>query len=309
VLTHRVDTIDWQSPIDLSRRFVSDSIAPLPYTRVYSELGPHHRLRYNQLTGMFSNELILRLETGFLDRVLAAVVRRSGRDSVDADLVAALHRFRDDERSHAVLWRQLNRLSAPAWYEHADAHFLQMPAALDAAAALLTRYPLACPVVFWLQLVQEERSIEISRRCLRMPVDEIEPRYRAVYGAHVRDEVRHVRLDCQLIERFHARQSAVARRLTAAIFRWVVGRAFLRPVRSTVGIVRTLASEYPELQPLLPRMIRELGALPEDLAYHEMMYSRRTTPITFELFDAFPEFHQMRDVLLAYTPASAEGGA
>jgi hypothetical protein len=32
------------------------------------------------------------------------------------------------------------------------------------------------------------------------------------------------------------------------------------------------------------------------------MYSRRTTPLTFALFDEFPEFHQMRCVLRAYKP-------
>ena len=54
---------------------------------------------------------------------------------------------------------------------------------------------------------------------------------------------------------------------------------------------------------MLPRMIGELRRLAGNAGYQHMMYSRETTPLTFDLFDAFPEFHSMRRVLLAYTPA------
>ena len=154
-----------------------------------------------------------------------------------------------------------------------------------------------------MQLTQEEHSIEISRRCLRMPAGALEPRYAAVYGEHLRDEVRHVQVDCHLIERFYAAQSLTARRMTAMVFRWVLANLFLRPARSSVRVIEVLASEYHELRPLVPRMVRELRALVADEAYNQMMYSRQTTPLTFELFDAFPEFHSMSRVLRAYTPA------
>ena len=66
-------------------------------------------------------------------------------------------------------------------------------------------------------------------------------------------------------------------------------------------------SEYPELAPLLPRMLQELKDLRNSMEYHEMMYSRRSTPMTFALFDEFPEFHQMGSVLRAYAPQPAGG--
>lgn len=300
----RTRHIDWTAPIDRTRWFFCETLTPLYYTGSYATLAPEHRRRYNQLTGMLSNELILRLETGFLDTALGAVVRRRGRGVAD-ELIDALSRFREDEQRHADAWRRLNELSEPEWYRHGHQHLVRVPAALDTVARTLARHPLACPVVFWIQLAQEERSIEISRRCLRMPSETIEPRYAAVYGEHLRDEVRHVQVDCHLIERFHASQSLAVRRVTATLFRWVVANLFLRPSRSTVRVIDTLALEHPELRPAVPRMVRELRALVGDDEYHQMMYSRRTTPITFGLFDAFPEFHSMTRVLRAYTPSPA----
>ena len=301
-----VDAIDWETPIDRSRLFFCDTLTPLYYTKSYALLAPEHRLRYNQLTGILSNELILHLETRFVDRALAAVARDPG---VNEDLLDTVRQFRDDEVRHAESWRRLNRLSEPGWYRTDRSHLVRVPPVLDRLANVMVRYPAACPVIFWMQLSQEEHSIEISRRCLRLPAGALEPRYAAVYGAHLRDEVRHVQVDCHLIERFHAAQSAAGRLATAGVFRWLLANCFLKPVRSTIRVLDVLTSEYQELRPLLPQMIRELRSLAADPAYQQMMYSRHTTPITFQLFDAFPEFHAMQHVLLAYAPPASRRSA
>jgi hypothetical protein len=298
---------DWNTPIDRTRWFYCETLTPLYYTPIYRALAPEHRLRYNQLTGMLSNELILLLETGFLDAVLQAV---DSARHVDHDgLVTAVRRFREDERRHAETWRRLNQLSAPAWYANTDRYLVRIPPGAIGLSRITSRHPLMFPFVFWIQLAQEERSVDISRRCLRLPPGMLEPRYAAVYRAHLGDEARHVQLDSCLLDRFHASQSRPARRLTAAIFRFVVEALFLKPLYSTVRVIEVLASEFPELTPLIPRMRDELGRLGGDADYQEMMYSRRTTPVTFSLFDRFPEFHCMRQVLQSYEPAIVFGGS
>jgi P-aminobenzoate N-oxygenase AurF len=298
-VSSRLEHVDWETPINRSRLFFCDTLTPLYYTTSYAALGPEHRRRYNQLMGMFSNEMTLRLETSFVDTALNAISRHG---VIDAELAAAVRRFRDDERRHADGWRRLNQLSEPDWYRTDGPRLVRVSPVLDRLSKVLARHPAFCPLIFWIQLAQEEHSIEISRRCLRMPVDVLEPRYAAVYGEHMRDEVRHVQIDCHLIEQFYASQSLAARRITAGVFRWILSNLFLRPARSAVRIVEVLASEHQELQPLLPQMIRELRALVANDGYQQMMYSRLTTPLTFELFDAFPEFHSMSTVLRAYTP-------
>jgi para-aminobenzoate N-oxygenase AurF len=299
------DAIDWHTPIDRSRWFFCETLTPLYYTAVYRDLGVAHRLRYNQLTAMLANEIIAFMETEFLVAALSAVESRHGDRSQPPDLHAAVRRFRDDERRHADIWHNLNRLSEPVWYASANRRLLSIPGSALMAARLIARWPVAFPVVFWLQLVQEERSLEISRRCMRISQQVMEPRYAAAYGAHLPDEARHVQIDRHLIEHFYRPRSLAVRQATALLFRLIVGTLLVTPVHSAARVVRVLAAEYPELAPVVPRMLRELRALQGSVEYHEMMYSRRTTPVTFALFDEFPEFHQMRAVLRGYNPQPA----
>lgn len=293
--------IDWQTPIDRSRWFFCETLTPLFYTSVYGELSVDHKRRYNQLTAMMANEVIGFLETELLTPALSALGRRhTGR--LPPDLLAAVIRFRDDEAAHADIWRKLNHLSEPGWYAKSGRRLLGMPRGALTAARAIARHPLAFPVVFWLQLVQEERSIEISRRCLRVPSHQIEPRYASAYGGHLADEARHVQIDRHLIDRFYRGRSAALRHATASLFKAIVASLLVTPVHSTARVVRVLATEYAELSPLVPRMLRELRALRTSVEYHQMMYSRVTTPVTFALFDEFAEFHRMRTVLPAYEP-------
>lgn len=295
------DGIDWRTPIDRSRWFFCETLTPLYYTAVYRELGPEHRLRYNQLTAMMANEIIAFMETEFLGAALTAVACQGDRRQ-PADLHTAVLRFRDDERRHAGIWQNLNRLSEPAWYASATRRLINIPRGALMAARLIARHPVAFPVVFWIQLVQEERSLEISRRCMRVPPEVMEPRYATAYGAHLPDEARHVQIDRHLIDHFYRPRSLAVRQASALLFRMIVGTLLVTPVYSTGRVVRVLAVEYPELAPLVRRMLHELKELRSSDEYHEMMYSRRSTPVTFALFDEFPEFHQMRAVLRAYEP-------
>ncbi len=303
------DGIDWRTPIDRSRWFFCETLTPLYYTAVYRDLGVEHRRRYNQLTAMMANEIIAFMETEFLVAALSAVESRHGDPRQSPDLHAAVLLFRDDERRHADIWHNLNRLSEPAWYGSAKTRLLSIPRGALTAARLIARRPVAFPVVFWLQLAQEERSLEISRRCMRVSPQAMEPRYAAAYGAHLPDEARHVQIDRHLIDRFYRPRGIAVRQATALLFRLIVGTLLMMPVHSTARVVRLLAAEYPELAPLVPRMLRELRGLQDSVEYHEMMYSRRTTPVTFALFDEFPEFHQMRAVLRGYDPRLTESRA
>ena len=293
------ETIDWSTSIDRSRWFVCETQTPLFYTRLYDSLTAGQRLRYNQLTGMLSNELIALLETELLTAALHAI-ESSG--TPDAELVAAVHRFRHDEKRHAEMWRRLNRLSEPAWYATRDRYLARVPSSAIALARALARRPAWFPVVLWIQLAQEERSIDMSRRSLALPANHLEPRYRAAHQAHVQDEVRHVQVDWHLIGRFYDRRSKAIRLATARLFRFFVGSVLLMPVYSTTRVIRALAGEFPELQAQVPRMLAELRGLQSDDRYHEMMYSRRTTPITFSLLDRFEEFRDVGKTLRGYQP-------
>ena len=134
----------------------------------------------------------------------------------------------------------------------------------------------------------------------------IEPRYRDMYEHHLRDEVRHVQMDRILIDRFYARQSAGGRRFNARLFATMISRFFLRPTRSAMTVVDRLVVERPDLAPLRQKIVDQLEAVAQNPDYHAMMYSRASTPITFELFDRFDEMRRMTRVLRSYQPAGTE---
>jgi hypothetical protein len=298
------EAIDWTTAIDRRRRYYCETLSPLFYTPSYARLAEPVRRRYTQLMGMLSNELIARLEADIVDPCLAAVERL--RD-LPPELRAAIGGFRADERRHAEAWHRLNVLSEPTWYGGGRrAALLGVPPIVGRLAPGLAGQRWAVPAVLWIQLLQEERSIDISRRLLRLPADTIEPRYAAVYREHLRDEARHVQLDARLIAHVRARQSPAARRATMAVVRWVVRRFFLAPARSADRLTRILGAEFPDIRPLVPVITGELHAVAGDDRYHAMMYSRATTPISFRLFDAYPECHAMQTVLRAYRPEPQE---
>jgi len=180
-----------------------------------------------------------------------------------------------------------------------------VPRTTQAFLKQVTCRPRLFPAIFWIMLVLEERSIDISHRCLRMEPADIEPNYREVYRKHLEHEVGHVYLDGQLIDRYYAHRRGWVRRFNARLLRAAVAAFLLPPVRSAARVVQQLVRELPQLAPLQSLMLaqlKEVGARPE---YHQMMYSREATPITFNLFDQFPEMHAMSRALKSYVPPAA----
>ncbi|MCA9072386.1 MAG: diiron oxygenase, partial [Planctomycetaceae bacterium] len=171
----------------------------------------------------------------------------------------------------------------------------------------ITTRPMLFPVVFWIMLALEERSLDISHRTLHLDEDTIEPRYRMIYREHLKDEARHVQLDWHLIERFYVPRRSSVRKVNAWLLKQMLGRFFLPPTRSAVRVVQYLAKEDAWLLSQLPEIKRQLKQVGLNPNYYEMMYSRKTTPILFSLFDRFPELQIMQKVLKSYTPHGQEG--
>jgi P-aminobenzoate N-oxygenase AurF len=292
---------DFATPIDRTRWFVCPTLTPLYYAPIYNRLESLHQRRYNQITALSFSELIGFFETTFAASVLVALAA-ARRGALDRELSECLDGFIAEERQHTEWWRQLNRLSEPDLYAQSDRTIIRLPAAAKWLLRQLTKHPHQFPFVFWVMLALEERSLEISRRCMRMPAEEIEPRYLAIYRTHMAHEVRHVQIDWHLIDRFYARRPAAVRRWNAKLFRAAVRRFFLPPTRSAWRAVQRLAGEFPELASVRSAMKRQLRDVGRDPNYHEMMYSRESTPVTFSLFDRFPEFHSMSRVLHSYRP-------
>ena len=283
----------FDTPIDASRWFVCPTLTPLYYTKSYSRLSREQALRYNQIMGMAHNEVIAFFETRFAGNVLGTLAKAKRKGS-PAGLAECLGNFIREEASHTEMFRRLNRLSEPRWYAQQDFHVLCIPPAVQRLLNYVTRHPRTFPMVIWIMLIMEERSLEISRRYAHMDKAKVEPHYAAVYRNHLHDEVRHVQIDWHLLECFYEGRASPLRELNAALVRLFVYGFFFTPARATVRAVDLLVGEFPELAELYPQMVLELKALRHDEDYRRMMYSQEVNPLTFALFDYFPEFDAMK---------------
>ena len=83
----------------------------------------------------------------------------------------------------------------------------------------------------------------------------------------------------------------------------------LAPNRMTIRVARRLAEDFPRLRPALSRIAGELRALVSEPRFQAMLYSRESHPISFALFDRYPELHSVREVIRSYEPQAAGGAA
>jgi hypothetical protein len=73
-----------------------------------------------------------------------------------------------------------------------------------------------------------------------------------------------------------------------------VAGLFLKPRRANVRLVDLLIAEFPDLQPLRPRLVQAVHDLADNPGYLRMMYSPESTPISRALFDRLPELAGLR---------------
>lgn len=286
--------LDASATVDRTRPFICDTLTPLYYTPTWAELETHERLTYNQLNGMYWNELIAAFEKEMALAVLNAAGRRGG---VPASIRERLRGFANDEIEHARAFARLNQLSDPRRYANGERSLLRLPPGAGLLVPLLAASS-AVSALVWLMLLIEERSIAVTEIAACNP--DLDPAYASVYAAHAEDERRHVAVDVELLALLHERRGATVRSLTATVFRSLVQGFLIGPGPAAMRIVDALIDSHPRLAPLRPRLRRELRALASDRGYHRMMYSREKVPITFALFDRLPEMHRMQSVLLGY---------
>lgn len=284
--------------VDRARPFICDTLTPLYYTPSWADLDRAERLTYNQLNGMYWNELIASFEKDLALAVLSATGRRG---DVPPAVRERLRGFARDEILHAAVFARLNRLSDPLRYGKREHWFVRTPAGGGAVVRMVAGTAAVAALV-WLMLLLEERSIAVTEISTRNAG--VDSAYATVYAAHSDDERRHVALDVELLAALHEPRAAAIRRITAAVFRSVVKAFLVGPGPAARRVVDALIEDHPRLAPLRPRFRRELHALAGDRRYHEMMYSREKVPVTFALFDRLPEMRAMSSVLLGYEPAS-----
>jgi hypothetical protein len=224
------------------------------------------------------------------------------REALPAPLAAGLREFHREEQRHTAMFRALNRRCAPEFYQDSASRFILVSRPAKALLANLARRPRLFPLLIWLALLQEERSLYYSKGCLAEAAA-IEPNFVALHRLHLADEIGHLRWDEELLGWLWPQTGAALRAINVRLLRWMTGEFFLLPKRSGLRVVGQLAAEYPELD--LAALRLALAGLARDPQYLQTLYSREITPRSYARFDANPEFTLLTQTFPGYRPAGS----
>jgi hypothetical protein len=284
--------------IDHTKRFIAEEFTPLFHTSAYRLLPPAALLRYNQLHALYFNEQVAFFEQEMLSPALLALQR----DSLPASLAKGLRDFFDEEQRHTAMFRALNRRCAPELYRDDVYEFIRVARPWRVLLGEIARRPRLFPLLVWLALLQEERSLYYSKGCLEK-ADELELHFVATHRAHLADEVGHIGWDEELLDWLWPQIGHALRWFNARLLNWMIGEFFLLPKRSGLRVVEQLVHEFPQLDAeALHRGMRELKT---SSAYLRTLYSREITPRTFARFDTQPEFALLAQTLPGYRPSGS----
>lgn len=278
------------SPIDLSRPFIHEEFTPLYHTPLYTRLSDAQRLRYNQLSGMKVNEQFMLFERDFADRILAKLHRHPAL-ATRPDIIACLRTMMKEEQCHHDMFRDLNQACLPEVYAHTDRYFSKLSCLETLSIRLATSMYQHLTCLLWFLLAVEEYSVGLSRAMMRSSQTEtlgmLEPTFQRVHAEHVKDEIRHVHIEAQLVDACFASRGKISRCVNAYLFDVLM--TYVAIPHAAVGIIAHLVAEYPELAPLQRELIASVLSLKHDKAFTHTVFNRCLMPHTFALLDIQPE--------------------
>ncbi len=282
-------------PMELGRLFMPEALTPLFFTPVYAGLTAEQRLYYNQLQACCFNEQIVFFESLIGDGVMQALLKENWPPT----FARQLRQFWQEEQAHSAMFRRLNRSSRPQWYERADYHFVRFAPPLWAFIRWAARHPRLFPMLLWLMLLQEERSLHYSSEFLRHR-QQLEPHFVEAYRLHMIDEAGHVRSDLALLDQWWPSLSMRSRQRNARWLAWVIREFVSGPKRGQWRVIEALLQAFPVLQ-AQRRWIREqVVALEQNETFQLSLYSRRIVPRSFERFDQWPELQVLEGAIRGY---------
>src|SRR5690242_4604653 len=146
-----------------SKWSIPESITHLYYSPVYETLSGHERRVYNKLHACFCCEMLVFFEEELPPCYSLAATNAGVSERVCSGVQAMVA----SESRHAAMFRELARDLDPALYEPFRYHFLRMPDGLVPLLKFPFRFPKLFPLVFWIVLLQEERTVYYSNEVIQ----------------------------------------------------------------------------------------------------------------------------------------------
>jgi hypothetical protein len=286
---YALEDLDWSKPVDRSRMWSPEHIAPLYYLPSYSRFTAEEKLRYNQLFAMGVCEQFVWLEEHLLVNTLRNVAQRS---EPPPPLREALGHFIEEELKHTqMFWRMLEK-SEPGWYPTRKFRLYNISPLQQAALDLVLKLPDVFLIWIWTAIFFEERTVDYCRHYLearKRDPGAIDPTYTQLHEYHFKDELRHYQLDQHLLGWMYDPQPAWKKKLAGRMFQSLM-RSYVFPHRTSRRVLEVLADEFPRLRAeVVPALLRELPGIGHSRPFHRMAFSRDAVPKTMALFAEYPE--------------------
>jgi hypothetical protein len=294
----------WTTPfdaeqIDFSRPFIPEEFCPFTYLDGAAALPAAVLLRQNQLHALCGLELIQ-----FFEWCGRLALKPLANEFSGTPLGRHLEDFIADETMHSRQFAALARAVAPQLYATGPHHFIRVSPWVRAVTRVLCAQPRWLPFWPWLMLVQEEKSLYISRAYLRDGA-EIESNFVAVYRLHATDEAHHVGWDEELIAEMWPRVPAWWRRVNARFLTALLMEFFLAPKRAGARLIDRLATEFPEHAAALNALRPGLARLGRDPRWQKAAYPGAMLPRTIAQMERWPEFSRWRKFLVEQSSPQA----
>ncbi|MBX3471332.1 MAG: diiron oxygenase [Planctomycetes bacterium] len=289
-MAYSIDDLDWARPIDRSKRWSPDGIAPLTHLPSYARLGPEHRLRYNQLFAVGVCEQFVWFEQHLLVPVLQRLLAE--QPDMPPLLREALEHFVIEEHKHSEMFWRMCEKAEPAMYPAREFELFNVSGPQGLALNFLLARPRTFLLWIWAAIFFEERTVDYCRqyrRAEKAAPGELDASFVELHEFHFKDEARHYQLDQHLLTWLYDPEPMWKRRLAARMFK-VLMRSYVSPRRTSRRILEVLGAEFPDLKAAaIPALLAELPLLRTSRSFHQAAFSRDAVGKTMELFAEYPE--------------------
>lgn len=289
-MAYSIDDLDWARPVDRSKRWSPEGIAPLTHLPSYARLGPEHRLRYNQLFAVGVCEQFVWFEQHLLVPVLQRLLAE--QPDMPPLLREALEHFVIEEHKHSEMFWRMCEKAEPAMYPAREFKLFNVSGPQGLALNFLLARPRTFLLWIWAAIFFEERTVDYCRqyrRAEKAAPGELDASFVELHEFHFKDEARHYQLDQHLLTWLYDPEPMWKRRLAARMFK-VLMRSYVAPRRTSRRILEVLGAEFPDLKAaVIPALLAELPLLRTSRSFHQAAFSRDAVGKTMELFAEYPE--------------------
>ena len=294
-----LEGLGWDRGVDPARKWCPDVLTHLYYCPSWALLSPEEKLTYNQLFAMGVCEQFLLLEDILLVRGMRRIIDAAGK-RLSGEMRAGLENLIVEEQKHGEMFRRLLKASAPEMYRDRDLAIYEMSAI---ERKIVDFFLWGTPVfVAWVfvAMIFEEKSIDFYRKYLAAEkTEQLDPLYREVHRAHAQEEVRHVQIDHHLVDLFWDGAPGWKQKLNHRVFYWIMTK-FARPERTVRRMLDLLVERHPRVAAHREPLVEEALAVAADPVWQRASYSRSAQPLTFQVFDRYPDFHLLEKIFPQY---------